>query len=390
MSVMHGRRRGFTLVELLVVITIIATLIGLLLPAVQQAREAARRSGCSNNLKQLALAVLQHESGRRKLPALSHDYDLFRQTANNWSWWSYIARTLPYFEEQTLYDDVLTFAIRGNRSPWDSSAYLGRFTMRAQPAVLLCPSETTRAPVENNLGMTNYRANTGDLLTRNDRPFRRGPFRPGTRALPANIFYATGGTPVGPPTIDNTIPNITRMSHIVDGVSKTVLLSEAIINATDGRSLRSGLGVLSPMIDSQPATPPVSCLALIGSDGRYTSGTTSRSGVRWGDADAMYTGFTTTAAPNSPRCWDGSGNKSGSMAIMPASSFHPGGVLAAMCDGSVRFIDETINAGDASSTTTATGGSVSAISNPAYSGRSIRGVWGALGTINGGETLPSE
>jgi hypothetical protein len=78
------------------------------------------------------------------------------------------------------------------------------------------------------------------------------------------------------------------------------------------------------------------------------------------------------------------------MVIMPASSYHQGGVLAAMCDGSVRFVDETIDAGDPSRTTTSTGGSVSAITNPAYSGRSIRGVWGALGTINGGETLPSD
>jgi prepilin-type N-terminal cleavage/methylation domain-containing protein/prepilin-type processing-associated H-X9-DG protein len=385
---MQSQRRaagGFTLVELLVVIAIIGVLVGLLLPAVQAARESGRRLACGNNIKQVALAVLQYESAKKKLPPLSHDFDLLRRNANNWSWWSYVVHALPYLEEQRLYDDVLVFATTGNKAPWDSGTYQGRAPMRTQITTLLCASDPTRLPVENGLGMTSYHANTGDLVSRNDRPYRRGPFRPGTQAIPPSRFYATGGVPVSSSTVDNTAPFATRVGQISDGTAKTVLLAEVTINGRDATSLQSGLGILSPLSDGIPSTPPAACLALIGPNGTYTSGTTLRCGARWGDARSQYTGMITIAAPNSPRCFDGN-----NVDMIPASSFHPGGAMAAMCDGSARFVSDNIDAGSPTATTTATGGAVNTVPSPGYGGPSIRGVWGALGTINGGESGRNE
>ena len=92
-------RGGFTLVELLVVIAIIGTLVGLLLPAVQQAREAARRSSCTNQTKQLALACLNYESTRKRLPSANDRND-------NSAGWSWIVMILPFIEESNMYNGL--------------------------------------------------------------------------------------------------------------------------------------------------------------------------------------------------------------------------------------------------------------------------------------------
>ena len=139
------RRRGFTLVELLVVIAIIATLIGLLLPAVQSAREAARRTACSNNLKQLALGAINHEQARRIFPS------------GGWGWaWvgdadrgfgedqpgGWMLSTLPFIEEQGLYDQ----AGDGDRVRISQQQMEGaRRTVTSPIKSLTCPSR--RAPV---------------------------------------------------------------------------------------------------------------------------------------------------------------------------------------------------------------------------------------------------
>ena len=132
------RRRGFTLIELLVVIAIIAVLIALLLPAVQSAREAARRIQCTNNLKQLGLAVHNYESGNGALPP---QMSLLFNTSGVVAWksqWGVSSRVLPYLEGSNLYS-----AINYSNKTSDSS----NLTAIAQSVkAFLCPSEISPLP----------------------------------------------------------------------------------------------------------------------------------------------------------------------------------------------------------------------------------------------------
>src|SRR3954452_12624575 len=105
-SARSGARRGFTLIELLVVIAIIAVLISLLLPAVQSAREAARRSQCINNLKQLGLALANYESAVGSYPAASPATRIGGAVGGTWGAWSPQAMLLPYLEQKPIYDAI--------------------------------------------------------------------------------------------------------------------------------------------------------------------------------------------------------------------------------------------------------------------------------------------
>ncbi len=347
-------RRGFTLVELLVVIAIIGTLVGLLLPAVQQAREAARRSACSNNMKQLAMGVLNFESAKQRLPAATGDTSYFRAFGSNtgrfWKRISWISSILPLIEEQQLYKDVISWGISGQNVNSTGGPY------DKQPASLRCPSEKFQRG-QATLGTTNYRCNRGDIMFGYDNMTLRGPF-----GCVSDIYAASPGT---------TGDRYSKISRITDGTSQTLMLAEAAVG--DGsRNVQGGVATKSGI------TKPADCSGLAGS-GSFSpvaSGDTS-SGRRWGDGADISTAFFAVLPPNSVTCF-GAANILDA-ALPSASSYHANGAYVAMCDGAIVFINDAINAGDPNAT----------FNNSPYNydwkGNSQWGVWGALGSMAGGE-----
>lgn len=358
-------RRGFTLVELLVVIAIIGILVGLLLPAVQAAREAARRMQCTNNLKNLALSQHNHHDAHKKFSPASYN-PAFKGALNggyNWERIGWIPAILPYVEQGALYDMLVPYHQAGG-APWMGNRESLRSPYAINLPVVRCPSDGASLS-ENDAKPTNYVANRGDIFLQSHNHEWRGVF-------------AHGEMGKG------------DFAHISDGSSNTIMLSETIIGKTAGvsgqDSVLEGVAV-GVMGDPGAGWSPGECLATRGPNNRLVAGSLQNSssdegwgkGRRWGDAYQLYTGFFTILPPNAPTCaFDNAENN----AMTTASSRHTGGVSAAMCDGSVRFISSSIDAGNASFRHDTPS------SNPrTYSGPSHWGVWGAMGSARGGESV---
>jgi prepilin-type N-terminal cleavage/methylation domain-containing protein len=204
-----SRRNGFTLVELLVVIAIIGVLIALLLPAVQAAREAARRSQCVNNIKQLSIGVHNLHDTHDRLPQAVYIEEAYRYCAANgltfgtsgtlWRW-NHMLQIIPYIELQTRYDDILSQL--GSLTPWNA---------QFKHSTFLCPSDSNKNMSNRYL---NYVGCRGDLMTsyRDEPGDVRGVFRKGRdwSGNPGSCNFAT----------------------ISDGLSNTLLWSEAAMAGT--------------------------------------------------------------------------------------------------------------------------------------------------------------
>jgi len=207
-------KHGFTLVELLVVIAVIGTLVGLLLPAVQSAREAARRSSCTNNTKQLGLALLNFESARRRLPAASD-----RGWNGGGGGYSWITFVLPFLEETNLFN---TLASNSNRF---SSAFVGA-GVNAAPALislpqLVCPSFTGNVRAATAYSTTNI---TSAAITN-----YKGTAAEGYSSAGAPDSGSGGGGVMTLQTWGSEIGNSKTgltLSMITDGTSKTFSLAE--------------------------------------------------------------------------------------------------------------------------------------------------------------------
>ena len=312
-------RSGFTIVELLVVIAIISILVGLLLPAVQMAREAARRSQCTNNLRQIALAVHNYESAYGRLPASTIVNRDITTTTNNLAWGVH-GRILSFLEQTGLAGEV------DIDEPWDFQSAIDAVRIPSYS----CPSDPGSHQVRDpgggrvRLYPTTYGFNMGTWRV----------FDPATGRGGDGVFFPNSHLALG---------------AILDGTSTTLLAAE--VKAWQYYSRNDGPPATTIPPDAQAASDVVASAA--GNWFRNTGHT------EWPDGRVHHTGFTATLPPNTKvphmyqetivdadfNSWqegrDG-GDGRPTYAIITSRSYHPGIVHAAMVDGSIRAVADSI------------------------------------------------
>ena len=292
--VLRKHSKGFTLVELLVVIAIIGILIALLLPAVQAAREAARRSQCTNNLKQIGLGMHLHHDQQKKLPPGNWTDPAgapWKQPGHQSTW---ITHILPFIEETALFDTIP-----------DNYSFGGTPNCPArseQIATFLCPSDIVPAPWAASgyvFAKGHYVANSG--------------IGPQTEATPADLPLTREG---GVFYLNSWMP----LAEIFDGTSHTAMVSEiraVKINSAGMQDVRGMMHYPEGNLYHHNYTPN----SLVD--------------------DWLRSSWCVTTDPDSPAL-GAYGGWSPKNQLMTARSRHPGGVNLLLADGSVHFVSETI------------------------------------------------
>jgi hypothetical protein len=357
-----------------VVIAIIAILIALLLPAVQQAREAARRTQCKNNLHQFGLALHNYHDVYYAFPprkggsnGTSGATASVGYTGNGQRLSAFIPLA-PYYDQAPLYNAIQggggTTAGGGGGpvAPGGPRAWIGDWaTWNIAIGMLNCPSDVQSLDMRRK---NNYVFCIGDQM----RFYRDG----------RSIRGAFG------------FRKATTIAEISDGTSNTILMSEKLRNPTGGGCTNApaagqvraeeGISIGWTGIWNNPGT----CLTAILS-GVYADPTTVkfRSGCGSWDGQAEYVGFNTVIGPNGPSCVDMETACCGDSphGVLPPGSRHEGGVHCLMGDGAVRFISENINTGNLSAP------DLTVSTAATFSGPSPYGVWGSLGSKNGNDTV---
>jgi prepilin-type N-terminal cleavage/methylation domain-containing protein/prepilin-type processing-associated H-X9-DG protein len=324
--------KAFTLVELLVVIAIIGVLVALLLPAVQAAREAARRSSCANNLKNLGLGALNYESSHKSLPP-GRKFDYW----DSYTWTEYI---LPFIEQQAVYDLYWTlpnntFAAPGTwpgpNSPIGNDARLRQARTSTIP-LYYCPSD--RTPIANEINTNEFgtlRGNYRGCVGSGDMYGNRAPatvYDP----LPREPFALLGSVGVHQQTTDSSgnrssIVPAMKLSELSDGTSTTLLFSEAV-----SPTIPDWGGPIGSMIYGNMGG------ALFSAVHPPNSSVPDRPIGPCPNTDLGDTEYLPPCSSYGPH--PGATGQGGQGAYVIARSYHPGGVNSAMTDGSVAYASD--------------------------------------------------
>jgi prepilin-type N-terminal cleavage/methylation domain-containing protein/prepilin-type processing-associated H-X9-DG protein len=299
-------RSGFTLIELLVVIAIIGVLIALLLPAVQAAREAARRAQCVNNLKQLGIALHNYHDTIGSLP-------LGRTIPQQHSY-SVQARLLPFMEQNVL-QNSLNFDL-GWSFPDNLTAY------RASISSFLCPSDPRTIPASLNWGGTNYRANEGTSVAMWYGPSDPTGVNNGLTVIPNGLFFS-----------DEMI----KLASISDGSSNTAAFSEHLLGDFSNSVATEKADTFWPQ--TYPATPEEAfqlCRNFNWQDLSFQR--VSNVGAPWVYGYHSTSSYWHSGPPNTKSCM-----YPPSRIMTVATSQHPGGVNVCMADGSVKFVKDSVS-----------------------------------------------
>ena len=297
------KRRGFTLIELLVVIAIIAVLIALLLPAVQSAREAARRSQCVNNLKQLGLAIQNYHDVNNVIPPSSNAYNV-TVTPRVGPDFSMKARLLPFLEQANIFN-ALNMSWLTN-DPHNDTARVAKI------GTFVCPSESNSPTTVD--ACTNYPNNIGTWY-KNNGGMCDGPFHKMT---------------------DNSLGGPCSFAKITDGLSNTVIFSEWIQGEIN--SPRHGKQQIYSGSIPEVATPlpQLQQLCMAAKNIAFT-----QKGKTWLlQYDNRGGGYSHVMMPNTKSCWFVQDETF--RTLVGANSNHSGGVNVAMLDGSVRFVKDSV------------------------------------------------
>ncbi|MEM1227659.1 MAG: DUF1559 domain-containing protein [Planctomycetota bacterium] len=405
-------RSAFTLVELLVVIAIIGVLVGLLLPAVQAAREAARRMSCSNNFKQLGLAMHNYHSTYKQMPqhgsGTHPDVGVsiwIPTSSGNWGAsthasnmrLSLLVGMLPFMEQQGLWEQISNPLLN---EPGETPAVWNPFgptpdqidyvPWATELPAFRCPSDPGFGLPA--LGRTNYAACAGDSADRirdgynNVRNMQPVPYQP-TNATARRSNASHRGMFVANKS--------NKFRDVLDGLSNTIAMGEIATDLGD-RDIRTFITRGTNNNRGQLMNNPSWCREQTGgttlidperplfwdASSSFRNAISSR-GFRWADAFPLFTMVTTILPPNTELCSMGSLDRD---LTASASSRHQGGAHVLMGDGAVKFITDSIEAGNARARMVRDGQTGDA----APGSPSPYGLWGALGTKASREVIDTE
>ena len=386
----RGNVSAFTLVELLVVIAIIGILIALLLPAVQAAREAARRMQCTNNMKQWVLAAHNHHDVFKYLPS-QWNYGTVRHERFGPNF-----QLLPFMEQAPLRDAIQTDILI--EAPWiptvgvqgSTDAYrIAQEIRTTRVTTLLCPSDGEGKDIamlggahNHACARTNIVFSLADGIAHVDTP-NASPNTITKSGSGLNTIISLQSQATSRGNLHHRLPfyfyKRSEFGSITDGLSNTIVISETVTGDWDKQDIKGGVAVYQDFDEGNYIAYPSRCMSLRdGKTYRWGGGVASLNhprGGNWMDALVISVGFHTIIPPNGPSCFKYQ-QESMQVGILAPTSNHTGGVNVGLFDGSVTFVSDSVDTNGLPETPTGTD----------LRGESRFGVWGAMGTPNGGES----